>query len=117
MKYLKTTVLIISSILAIIILIWWFLFHKRVETYENAIMTMIDEFCNKQYGNDWTIDSIVRYNDKLYFAVVRIKEDVKISFSIQPIVNTIIIEDVHGNLDVKTTNTRVHNVGKLKNKK
>lgn len=100
-------------IMLIIVLIWWLYYMERVESYEETVMKMVDEFCNNNYGEEWSLDSIFRYNDKISFAVVIVNGN-KVSFSVQPTINTIIIENVKGNLDIKK---RVHYLGKLKKKK
>lgn len=59
------------------------------------IVHIIDKFCNKHYGDDWGIDNIYPYNDKIVFAVIQTKGST-IDLSIQPENRAIIIENING---------------------
>lgn len=74
-----------------------FLFCKEPfqPTEEDDLIQVIDDFCSKYYGDDWNMDSIYSYNDKLVFIVIQTK-DATIDLSIQPKSRVIIVEKIKG---------------------
>lgn len=86
----------IGFVLLVVVVSCLVLFQK--ETFQpppNDIVHVLDKFCNKHYGDDWGIDNIYSYNDKIMFAVIHAKGSI-IDLSIQPENRSIIIENVNG---------------------
>lgn len=85
----------------------YYFFHKeqfQLTKNKEDPMYIIDKFCNKQFGDDWGVDSVYHYNDKIIFVVVHTK-NVVIDLSIQPENRAIIIENIRGETILKK---RVH---------
>jgi hypothetical protein len=95
MKYKKFVVAGVFLFLMVVV-VFYYLYKEPFQPSSSStkdILTIIDSFCNKQYGEHWNIDSLVIFNEKLVFVVVQTKEH-KIDLSIQPDIRTIIIEQM-----------------------
>jgi len=64
------------------------------------IVDVIDDFCNEHFEEDWGVDNIQHYNEKIVFVVVQYKGAI-IDLSIQPEIKTIIIEQIKGKTNLK----------------
>lgn len=91
---------IILWIVLFFVFVLWFLFLCfRKEPFQKKdnvdFMTTIETFCSQHFGEDWGIDHVYRYNDKIMFVVVQTHHAV-IDLSIQPENRAIIIENIKG---------------------
>lgn len=92
MKYKKFVVAGVFLFLIVVVSFYYFCKESfQPSSSAKDILTILDSFCNQQYGEHWNIDSLVIYNEKLVFVVVQTKEH-KIDLSIQPDIRTIIVE-------------------------
>jgi hypothetical protein len=62
---------------------------------EEDTIQSLNRFCNLHYGEDWGVDSIFPYNDKIVFVVVR-TSDSTLHLSMHPQNRVVILEDVKG---------------------
>lgn len=91
----------ICFLVIVFLLLFMVLFFQQ-EKYEqkkanNAddIMVILDKFCNQYFGEEWGVDHVYRYNDKIMFAVIQVQGAV-INLSVQPESRAIIIENIKG---------------------
>lgn len=94
----------VASLFLICFLLLFFVFFFQKEKYQqqekNNIVDIIDKFCNQHFGDNWGIDNIHHYNEKIIFVVVQSK-DVVVDLSIQPDIKTIIVEQIKGKTSLK----------------
>lgn len=69
--------------------------QKKVNKAEDDLMNILEKFCTEQFGEEWGVDHVYRYNDKIMFVVIQVQGAV-IDLSVQPESRAIIIEDIKG---------------------
>ena len=69
--------------------------QKKVNKTEDDLMDILEKFCTEQFGEEWGVDHVYRYNDKIMFATMQVQGAV-IDLSVQPESRAIIIEDIKG---------------------
>jgi len=73
---------------------------EKYQQQKKNIVDVIDDFCNQHFGEEWGIDNIQHYNEKIVFVVVQSK-GVIVDLSIQPEIKTIIVEKTKGKTNLK----------------
>jgi hypothetical protein len=63
-------------------------------------MDVVNKFCDKHFGEEWSIDDVSRYNDKITFFVIHTQGSI-IDMSVQPENRAIIIENIKGYSTIK----------------
>lgn len=102
MKYKK--ILLLLFVFLLVFLCYYFQ-KENFQSYQGKdILIVIEKFCNQHFGDNWNIDSLVSYNEKITFVVIQTKNK-KIDLSIQPDSRAIIIENIRG--DQLKTNQRI----------
>lgn len=69
--------------------------QKNVNKMEDDLMNILEKFCSEKFGEEWGVDHVYRYNDKIMFATIQV-QDAVIDLSVQPESRAIIIEDIKG---------------------
>lgn len=68
---------------------------KTKKADDHDWMDILEKFCNNNFGEEWGVDHIFRYNDNIMFAVIQVQGAV-VDLSIQPENRAIIIENIKG---------------------
>jgi len=68
---------------------------KANKVNDEDLMDILEKFCNSHFDEDWGVDHVYRYNDKIMFAVIQV-QDAVVDLSIQPESRAIIIENIKG---------------------
>lgn len=69
--------------------------QKKVNEAEDDLMNILEKFCTEQFGEEWGVDHVYRYNDKIMFAAIQV-QDAVVDLSVQPESRAIIIENIKG---------------------
>lgn len=96
------SVFLFICFLMIVFLLFFILLFFQKEKYQQKnnngdedLMDVIEKFCKQHLGEEWGMDHVYRYNDKIMFATIQIQGAV-IDLSVQPDSRAIIIENIKG---------------------
>jgi len=102
-KFVVSSVWLFLVFLLFLLLIVFYYFRKEPFQDKNNkfdLMDIIEKFCNGQFGDEWGIDHVFHYNDKIMFVVIHAKGAV-VDVSVQPENRAIIVENIKGTLLLK----------------
>ena len=68
---------------------------KNKKTGDEDFMDILEKFCNTNFGEEWGVDHVYRYNENIMFAAIQIDGAV-VDLSVQPESRAIIIENIKG---------------------
>jgi hypothetical protein len=96
-------VLLFLVFLVFFLMIVFYCFRK--ETFQDKndkidFMDILEKFCNEQFGDEWGIDNVFHYNDRIMFIVIHTQGAI-VDVSVQPENRAIIIENIKGKSSLK----------------
>lgn len=91
-------------ILVVVCCCLYLLFCFQKERFQNkkknGYLYQVEKFCDEHFGEEWGIDDVFVFNDKLIFMVVQ-TNGTKVNLSVLPENRSIIVENITGNLTLK----------------
>lgn len=91
----KKKLLVFLLMILVVALLAYLFFSFCMEAFrppKKDLFLVLEDFCDKNCGDDWIIDSIQHYNPKIVFVIVQTRQG-KLDLSVQPDIGAIIVED------------------------
>lgn len=67
---------------------------------KNGYLYQVEKFCDEHFGEDWGIDDVFVFNEKVIFITIQ-TNSAKINLSVLPDNRSIIVENITGDLTLK----------------
>lgn len=88
----KKLFLFVLVVVGLLTCLFFSFYRETFRPPKKDFFLVLEEFCNKNCGEDWTIDNIHKFNAKIVFVVVQTRQG-RLDLSVQPDIGAIIVED------------------------